>query len=61
LRKIGIEYEDSDNLETLYNFIKNNQKIKNAVGFISKEELGSKKDYIEIKISKLESKEGENS
>lgn len=58
LRKIGIEYEDSDNLETLYNSIKNNQKIKNGVVFISKEESNSKKDYIEIKISQLESREG---
>jgi len=57
LRKIGIEYDDSDNLETLYNFIKNDQKIKNAVRFISKEESNYKKDYIEIKISKLESRE----
>lgn len=58
LRKIGIEYEDSDNLETLYNSIKNNQKIKNGVVFISKEKSNSKKDYIEIKISQLESREG---
>jgi len=58
LRKIGIEYEDSDNLETLYNSIKNNQKIKNGVVFISKEESNSKKDYIEIKISQLGSREG---
>lgn len=58
LRKIGIEYEDSDNLETLYNSIKNNQKIKNGVVFISKEESNSKKDYIEIKISQLEGREG---
>ena len=57
LRKIDIEYENSDNLETLYKSIKNNQKIKKAVGFTSKEESNSNKDCIEIKISKLENGE----
>jgi len=58
LKETGIACEDSDNLETLYSSIKDNQKIMKAVRFISKEESNSKKDYIEIKISKLESKEG---
>jgi len=57
LRNIGIEYEDSDNLETFYNSIKNNQKIKNSVEFTSKKESNSKKNYIELKISKLGRKE----
>lgn len=57
LRKIDVVYKNSDNLETLYSSIKNNQEIKKAVRFISKEESNSKKDYIEIKISKLKRKE----
>ena len=57
LREINIEHDDSDNLKTLYQSIKDNQKIKNAVGFTDKEKPNANKDYIRIEISKLDDSE----
>lgn len=54
LRKLGIVYDNSNNLKNLYNSIDDNQKIKSIVEFISKGKSNSKKDYAEVKISKLD-------
>lgn len=44
---------DNDNLKTIYESIKDNQKVKDAIEFIKGDIKSSKKDYIQIVISEL--------
>ena len=52
LSKWNINY-DSSNLKTIYASIKGDPKIKDAIEFIKSDEMDSKKEYIQITISKL--------
>lgn len=52
LENWNIDY-DTGNLKTIYASIKDNPKIKDAIEFSEGDEMGSKKEYIEITISEL--------
>lgn len=57
LSKFGIKYKNSDDLGSLYDSIKDNPRIKNAVQFADKDTSNSRKNYIVIKISGLQIRE----
>jgi hypothetical protein len=56
LSRWNIKY-DNDNLRTIYESIKDNQKVKGAIEFLPADTKSSKKDYIQILISKLGERE----
>jgi len=53
LLKLGVKYRTNGNLRSLYDSIKDDQKIKDALEFIDEKRSNSKKSYVVIKISKL--------